>query len=347
MDYMEQNEELYRAWIGTKKQDKYYAKMRYGGFSFLAFFPILAELLYLTRKMYLELIIISFIRWGISLITYFIFQNDVALNIATLAMSIISGFIYYPLYKWNIKRKIEKNKRKGLNYEEQLNIAKKCGGDKITVSVVAMFLILIIINLIIYICTFTIVKNIIRQIRTADLYYNVELKDEYKENTIPSISNEIYNNLYEDDYQNTSNKDIWILDYCSVYYDSNKWEETTIMGNPALQYKDTGASYLGYVGGYLLEEEINIKSIDIEKDFLEKMVERLLENEGFTVSNGEWKEINDDLIVLKAVAEKDNTKMPYYFYITNNSINGFLIIDLSENTPLAMEEAEKVMNTLK
>ena len=172
-------------------------------------------------------------------------------------------------------------------------------------------------------------------------------EDEYKENTIPSISNEIYNNLYEDDYQNTSNKDIWILDYCSLYYDSNKWEETTIMGNPALQYKDTGASYLGYVGGYLLEEEINIKSIDIEKDFLEKMVERLLENEGFTVSNGEWKEINDDLIVLKAVAEKDNTKMPYYFYITNNSINGFLIIDLSENTHFTMEEAEKVMNTLK
>ena len=62
MDYMEQNEELYRAWIGTKKQDKYYAKMRYGGFSFLAFIPILAELLYLTRKMYLELIIISFIH---------------------------------------------------------------------------------------------------------------------------------------------------------------------------------------------------------------------------------------------------------------------------------------------
>lgn len=49
MDYIEQNEELYRAWIGDKNQEKYYQKLKAGGFNWGAFF--FRELQLLTRKM--------------------------------------------------------------------------------------------------------------------------------------------------------------------------------------------------------------------------------------------------------------------------------------------------------
>lgn len=38
MDEMDQNEELFRAWIGEKKQDEYYHRMKNGGFNLVAFF---------------------------------------------------------------------------------------------------------------------------------------------------------------------------------------------------------------------------------------------------------------------------------------------------------------------
>lgn len=38
MDEMDQNEELFRAWIGNKRQDAYYNRMKNGGFDWLAFF---------------------------------------------------------------------------------------------------------------------------------------------------------------------------------------------------------------------------------------------------------------------------------------------------------------------
>jgi hypothetical protein len=143
MDYIDENEELYRAWIGTKNQDKYYEKMKNGGFSWVAFF--LSDLLLITRKMFTESIIFIFICYLISTVLNIIEVPRMIYILVNITIGLTIGFSYYPLYKWHIKRKIKKYQRKGLTYEEQLSIARKYGGDKFTFSVIVMILVSIII----------------------------------------------------------------------------------------------------------------------------------------------------------------------------------------------------------
>ena len=139
MEHMEQYEELYRAWIGEKNQNKYFEKMYKGGFSSVAFF--LNDLLLITRKMFVESIILIVLVYLINTVLGIIGAPNVAYSIVNLVMCLIMGFTYYYLYRWHIRRKIEKYQKKGLSYEEQLEMARKCSGDKITVGVVVMFIV--------------------------------------------------------------------------------------------------------------------------------------------------------------------------------------------------------------
>ena len=74
--------------------------------------------------------------------------SETVYRVISVMLAITLGATYYPLYKWHIKRKIEKYKRKGLTYAAQLDIARKHGGDKFTVGVVLMFIALIALYII-------------------------------------------------------------------------------------------------------------------------------------------------------------------------------------------------------
>ena len=139
MDEMDQNEELVRAWIGEKKQDQYYNRMKNGGFNLVAFF--LSDLLMITRKMFLELIVLRLLVLLIFTVYAILNVQTELFTITSFVSSLIIGFTYYYIYRWSILRKIKKYQRRGLTYEEQLEIARKKGGDKITVGVILMFMI--------------------------------------------------------------------------------------------------------------------------------------------------------------------------------------------------------------
>lgn len=171
MDEMEQNEELVRAWIGEKKQDEYYHKMKNGGFKLSVF--ILPDLLFLSRKMYLEvfikailidiIIMIGLVPMWVTLLDLGdIYFSNIFFSIYVIVVSfsreyngllkiiafIINGIIsckYYKIYRNSILRKIRKYKRQGLTYEKQLEIARQRGGDKITLSVILMAIVVLVL----------------------------------------------------------------------------------------------------------------------------------------------------------------------------------------------------------
>lgn len=136
MDEMDQNEELFRAWIGEKKQDEYYHKMKNGGFNWVAF--ILSDLLLLSRKMFLEATILVVLLFLVNTVYGILGVPDIVYNITSLAMALTIGYTYYYMYRWSIARKIRKYQQQGLTYEKQLEIARKRGGDKVTVAVILM-----------------------------------------------------------------------------------------------------------------------------------------------------------------------------------------------------------------
>lgn len=146
MDEMDQNEELFRAWIGEKKQDEYYHRMKNGGFNWVAFF--LSDLLMLSRKMFLESIILIVLLFLINTVYGILGVPTVVYNITRFAIALIIGYTYYYMYRWSISRKIRKYQKQGLSYEKQMEIAKKRAGDKFTVSVIVMFCIEVILTII-------------------------------------------------------------------------------------------------------------------------------------------------------------------------------------------------------
>lgn len=138
MDEMDQNEELFRAWIGEKKQEEYYHRMKNGGFNWVAFF--LSDLLMLSRKMFLESIILIVLLFLINTVYGILGVPTAIYRITNVAIALTIGFTYYYMYRWSISRKIKKYQRQGLTYEKQLEIARKRGGDKVTVAVILMFI---------------------------------------------------------------------------------------------------------------------------------------------------------------------------------------------------------------
>ena len=66
MEHLIENEELYRAWVGTKNQDKYIERMKKVGFNFSAF--LIWDLMLIFRKMFLEVIVTVLIYFAMVII---------------------------------------------------------------------------------------------------------------------------------------------------------------------------------------------------------------------------------------------------------------------------------------
>ena len=114
-------------WVGN--QNNMNVKVKNNNFNACAFF--FGGFYFIYRKMYLigilNLIITMFISSGI-----LIFQmasllrlGDVILwtNLVPIAISIINGFIFYPLYRLHIKNKLQKNVNQNMNPSAGVGIA--------------------------------------------------------------------------------------------------------------------------------------------------------------------------------------------------------------------------------
>ena len=132
MEFLEENETLFRAWVGEKNRDKYIEKMKKGGFSWLSFF---LPGLYITgRKMYL---------FGVIILLIDMLLIDVIKIIPlTFVFRIIMGFSFYPMYRFHISKKIKKYEN--LPYEEQIKKAELFGGDKLDVATTIIMTIMIL-----------------------------------------------------------------------------------------------------------------------------------------------------------------------------------------------------------
>ena len=143
MEHIDKYEELYKAWIGEKKQNEYFERMHKGGFNWEACF--ISDLLLIIRKMYAESIILVLLIYLINTVLLIIGVPNVVYKVINAVICLTLGSTYYYLYRWHIRRKIEKYQKMGLSYEEQLQMAKKYGGNKITVGVILMIIIVIAI----------------------------------------------------------------------------------------------------------------------------------------------------------------------------------------------------------
>ena len=104
------------------------------------------------------------------------------------------------MYRWSIERKIKYYQRKGLTYEQQLEIARKRGGDKVNVAVILMFVVLIMIYATIYI-----------------IFEGSNKTDIISQSKQDSNNEEINNISYNDDKFNINNK------YSSINYKQYIW----------------------------------------------------------------------------------------------------------------------------
>lgn len=94
----------------------------------------------LSRKMFLESIILIVLLFLINTVYGILGVPTAIYRITNVAIALTIGFTYYYMYRWSISRKIKKYQRQGLTYEKQLEIARKRGGDKVTVAVILMFI---------------------------------------------------------------------------------------------------------------------------------------------------------------------------------------------------------------
>lgn len=355
MEHLNENEELYRAWIGTKKQDKYIEKMRRGGFSWAAFF--LRDLLFLTRKMFVETIVLILIVFLINTVMRIIGFPNIAYSIVNFVIAIDIGFSYYHLYRGNIKRKIEKYKAKGLSYEEQLEVARKKGGDNVTVAVVIVVVVLLPVLLlgtglfmgVISGITST-VNNDTRHENNYETDYN-DLDDDSNYDYSYSDNNDDYSsaNYDENTYSDTNNK-TWKLDSFSLTYSANDWEEMTQDNYKVLKYKDT-ENYLTYIERN--KNDIGLAEIKNEnfQDNFEQYAKQQFEssNPNLTYLYSDWEEVDDRLYSCKIHCDYqgDNYINATYYYYFSNTNEYCLMVTESQSDYTFMSAVEDVLDTIK
>lgn len=313
---METNEELIKAWIGEKNQEQHYQKVMNGGFSWTTW--IIPDLHMVTRKMYLEVFIYIFIITAYSFIVTLMGVPENVINILTFIIRIIMGFSFYPLYKRHIFRKIRKYEQKGLSYEEQLSIAQKNGGDKITWKTIAVIL-------------FTIIEAII-------LYFAV------------ANGLEIWSQLGKTnyDYNITEGVDginVWSIDGSQISYDSSEWKITQMNGYTALQYKDS-MGYVAYSGKRNNNDGIDSFD-DIEgRNYFETEMKKTVEQDNLTFSDIEYNKINSELLEIVVSFYRDNSNGKIYMYANNTTMVSFILI--YENSNYEFEnKAQEILRTIK
>ena len=111
-------ENLVKAFI-NKNADKIYDKMNKKG-SFNIYAGLFGIYYFLYRKMFLYSFIIFLIQIVVANLLNALKVSDF---FSILVTFVISGFLFYPLYKMHIKNKIEKIMAKTQNQEESANLS--------------------------------------------------------------------------------------------------------------------------------------------------------------------------------------------------------------------------------
>ncbi len=339
MSYIEENEELYRAWIGTKKQDKYFEKIKNGGFSFVGL--ILPHLLLITRKMYIETIVLVIIEIILDVFTGLLGIKGETAIIINFAVGLTVAFSYYSLYEWNIRRKIEKYRKQGISDEEQIKIAQKCGGDKITLKVIIAIVVFVIMGMVVV---------------TAEELMQSSLSSKSQNNV---NSTRIINNTVEEK-EIISNKDLlnettstWFIKDYTLKYNPEYWEDTIENGYQALKYKNNDDLYLYFLNYEEIENGLNLCETEEFRNYFENIVKNFIKNNltQSIIQNVEWNKINKDFYIFEteAVVLNDNQTREYlnmYYIISDESIYAFLT-DSTENISKYKNKIEKVLYTIE
>lgn len=366
MEHLIENEELYRAWIGTKNQDVYIEKMKKGGFNFSA--CLIWDLTLIFRKMFLEVILTLLIYFVMGIILSFSNIPENISNLLFFLSRVGMGFLYYPLYRNFIKRKIEKYKKKGLTYEEQLKVAEKYGGDKFSLAAILMIIVEVIFIFALYYITILVIgvgtvltMNTNKVVSSND--YNTNTLNNFIVNDIEDNS-EIYDNVEneiesDDIFSIDSTEDVnndltkndlskLDIDSQSLYYDPSVWKEVTYSNYKGLKYKDEENVIL-YAGNISEGANIeNFKNDDYKYEWENKMKsESGLDDSAYVI----WDDINSNWILCKIISptyDDEYNIVSYkncYFYVSSDKCYAFFVI---ENMPdYEFEDTvEIVMNTI-
>ena len=147
------DEELIKAYIG-KNSDKIYPKIVNSdnlmkNFDIFAF--LFTDLYFLYRKMYLNVFILLILS----------FVTSIILGVySSLIYNFLCGFLFIPLYKKHIEKKIKKYKSKTSSYQELLEKCKKKGGTIVKHPVAITIISIILFLVLSFIFTLLIVASI-------------------------------------------------------------------------------------------------------------------------------------------------------------------------------------------
>ncbi len=301
--------------LEQKNQDEYIKKMRTGGFNWVAFF--LSDLLLITRKMFVESIALICIVFLVSTVMGIIGVPDIAYNIVGIMLSVGVGLSYYHLYRWNIKRKIEKYKRKGLSYEEQLEVARKQGGDKVTVAVLLVLLFdLVLAGMLTLGMSATLnliydANNSVSNNTSYESSYRTEYNDtnnkendnsydyNYSNNNNDYLNNDNTQSTYSNNTNNSNNKS-WNLDSFSLTYNANDWKEMTHENYRVLKYKNT-ENYISYIGSEKNDIGLSgVKNKSFQNSFEQKVKQQLESaDKNLNYSYSSWEDWYDNVCLCK------------------------------------------------
>ena len=336
---MEQKEELIRAWIGQSKEKEMYPKVMNGGFNIGAF--LVPDLYFLSRKLYVETYIYLFIMLLINIIIPLIigvenYSKSVIFFIATVSR-IITGFLFYPLYKRNIYRKIRKNEKKGLSYDEQLEIAQKRGGNQLTFATVAAFFIAIIEVWFLLIWS----GVTLEMISETDESATTNTKQE--QSIFDNINNQ------NDDTSNYSNETIaqYIKEDSTLNYDTEIWElQNKSKYGDVLKHKDSG-NYLYYAGSTNIKNVDEDQLIDMIEDYEEELLESLQSQyKDIQLESLDYFKTESGLLVVEMEGKSSNINVKY-FQVYNND-KQYVFMTSEKDIDYSFEyDAEDVIKTIQ
>lgn len=201
-----EKETIIKKWIG-KNTETMYPKLN-GQFSFNIFSMLFSILYFVYRKMYLEAFIIFIIQ---SIINYF--TNHIVVHLICM---VVYGFLFYPLYKMHIERKIQQLKLDTLAENEVEEICKTKGGTSITaVVIVVLSIVLILVTMFVTGMGMIIFDSATKEMENVLNHNDYQLDNNYDTNS------------------NTSSKKSYSNNGITLKY-NNKWQEkymTTTQGN--------------------------------------------------------------------------------------------------------------------
>lgn len=191
MNDIEINDEVLDVWVG--KNNRMNEKVKTTSFNWCAF--LFGGYYFLYRKMYL-IGILDMVIDGILTFLLFILASLVnpILGIFTIAIPIVNGFIFSPLYKMHIRNVLNKNVNKNLN---PIQVAQMKGGvnaGAVGIAIGVVFLLGMILGGILMIIGVAII-SIISPTMLNDDYYSYDNYDNYY-----NYDDYDYDYNYDDDF---------------------------------------------------------------------------------------------------------------------------------------------------